>query len=67
MKGRTQNEILKEIARCAPDDLKDQIAEITKREVHTTDQTQAIYSAWGGLLFWRRTNVEEMVKAYEDT
>jgi len=63
---KTQNEILEEIARCCPD-LKEQIDEITKRKNHTKEQTDAIHEAWCGLLFWRRTHVQLLVKAYEDT
>lgn len=66
MSRLTQNQILEEIARCCPD-LKDQITEIAKRKDHTTEQTDLIHEAWAGLMFWRRTHVKEMVKAYEDT
>lgn len=63
----TQKQILEEIARCTPDDLKEKIAEIIKRKNHTIEQTNTIHETWGGLQFWRRTHVELMVKAYEDT
>jgi 23S rRNA maturation mini-RNase III len=60
---KTQSQILEEIAQCCPS-LEDQIAEIVKRENHTSEQTKAIHNTWCGLLFWRRTSVEEMVNAY---
>lgn len=58
----TQKQILEEIARCCPDK---EFAAILKREHHTKPQEDAISNAWEGLLWWRRTYVEEMVKAYD--
>jgi len=63
---KTTNEILEEIARCAPPDLQGKIAEIMKREKHTPEQEKAIDNAWEGLLFVRRCHMEELVRAYEN-
>jgi len=63
----TQKQILEEIARCAPDDLKERLSAIIKRKNHTKEQSNIIHETWAGLLFWRRTHVELMVRAYETT
>lgn len=63
----TQKQILEEIARCGPDNLKEKMADILKRKHHTARQEDAFMEAWNGLMWWRRTHVELMVKAYENS
>jgi len=63
---KTQEQILEEIKRCAPDDLKEPITGIIRRTCHSRKQQKAVEKAWNGLLWWRRTHVEEMVSAYEN-
>jgi len=62
---KTQEEILEEIKGSAPGDLKDKVSDIIKKKRHSPEQSEAVMSAWEGLLFWRRTKLELMVKAYE--